>query len=826
MKLISCYIEKFGGLSQYSLDFSQGVTLIEEANGFGKTTLAEFLRAMFYGFPRKGKSLDKSKRQKYTPWSGGKFGGNLIFEVDGKQYRLERTFGATPRSDSFNLIDLSTNRKSDRFSEEIGLELFQLDADSFERSTYLPQMQENLALTTDRIQAKLTDLVEDTNDLGNFDKAINALKTSRSAFVPYRGSGGSVAEAANQITKAQTELDLAGMRKTQLESTEAEITALEEQIGQGRTQLEQVRLQWQQASEWAAVRGQYEDCRGRHDAARATIQMLENDYPKGVPGDGELADVRQTAEKLAVLADGGLTFRECQQYEKLCSARDAGLLEKSRLDALAEQNKELLRLRAALESMTVSEEDRQQMAYFNEKFSGGLPGREQLDHGYDLLSRCDTLREENLRLARVEKKPNLWILILGAVMLLAGLLLAPAGVLQYGLLGGGTVLLITGLIFLVQTNRRNRQCRTMAVENEDAIAGYEKIVSDFVRPLSSVTDLSGALEDIRHNIVAAAALQEKLRLRKEKQDAQAGAVRSLEEELCRQLGTEDFDKAISDLRLAKEQLNRWEDQECRRRESMGEYETQLNGFFARFGLARTTDLRQQLQRIYDDGRKLEQTRQLAEELSAQLRQFPEIPEDAADPEQLKLLLRELETEQERLTEKLAYQRQRCSELRRDADRLPEIQDNLEFWQEKRLADQRKAQILDDTMAFLQEARDNLTTSYLGPIRQHFARYLEKLTEVTGEKVFISPELKVQLERLGEARDLAYFSAGQSDTVMLCMRLALMDALFTEEKPFVILDDPFVNLDDERTAKALELLQELGRERQIIYLTCNSSRAPQ
>ena len=75
MKLVSLYIENFGGLSRYALDFSGELTVLQEPNGFGKTTLAEFIRAMFYGFPRKTKTLDKSKRQKYLPWNGGKLNG-------------------------------------------------------------------------------------------------------------------------------------------------------------------------------------------------------------------------------------------------------------------------------------------------------------------------------------------------------------------------------------------------------------------------------------------------------------------------------------------------------------------------------------------------------------------------------------------------------------------------------------------------------------------------------------------------------------------------------------------------------------------------------
>ena len=86
------------------------------------------------------------------------------------------------------------------------------------------------------------------------------------------------------------------------------------------------------------------------------------------------------------------------------------------------------------------------------------------------------------------------------------------------------------------------------------------------------------------------------------------------------------------------------------------------------------------------------------------------------------------------------------------------------------------------------------------------------------------ELSVQLERGWQGRELAYFSAGYVDMVQLCMRLALVDALFEQAQPLLILDDPFVNLDDAHTRRALELLHRLSADHQILYLVCNSSRA--
>ena len=155
--------------------------------------------------------------------------------------------------------------------------------------------------------------------------------------------------------------------------------------------------------------------------------------------------------------------------------------------------------------------------------------------------------------------------------------------------------------------------------------------------------------------------------------------------------------------------------------------------------------------------------------------------------------------------------------------IPQLQDELLLWQEKKAADQKKSDLLDDTVAFLEQAKENLSGNYLGPIRRSFGNYLGKLWE--DQQALVTADLDVLLERYGQARELGYFSAGQGDMIMLGMRLALVDALFRQEKPFVILDDPFVNLDDDHTARALELLKDLARDRQILYLTCSSSRTP-
>ena len=61
------------------------------------------------------------------------------------------------------------------------------------------------------------------------------------------------------------------------------------------------------------------------------------------------------------------------------------------------------------------------------------------------------------------------------------------------------------------------------------------------------------------------------------------------------------------------------------------------------------------------------------------------------------------------------------------------------------------------------------------------------------------------------------------TVAFSDILALADAMFQEDGSPIILDDPFVNLDDRNLDQALELLKDLAASHQILYLTCHTGR---
>ena len=863
MKLISLYIENFGCLHRYDLKFGEGLTVIREDNGFGKTTLAEFIWAMFYGFPRAAKTLDRNKRKKYLPWGGGKCGGHLTFEHDGAVYRVERTFGATPRGDSFALIDLTTNRKSNRFTEEIGVELFQLDADSFERSTYMPQVHETGPLTTDSIRAKLGNLVEDTNDINNFDKAVKALREKRSGFIPYRGSGGSVAEARAQVSRYQEELDRMEGKRDALESCRKEIQNLEERLEGGRRELEEVRERISRASQAAAdrtLRRQYNDLQTQLANAREAVGDGTR-FASGVPSaesfDRAEEACRQYLTLTAQQQSAGLPGADREQLQKLESFFAAGIPEEEKLDALSARHREALRLRTVAESQELPAREKRELEELERYFGNGIPDDMTIAQAAAQLEQANRLRQENQRLAAAQphspagKNPAAMIicLILGALGLAAGIWLlsvrnvvpgAAALVIGLGALAAGVYLGIRRMISRELSAAADAQRLRMDAAAREA-ARLEEQVRFFTERYSTMDPLSGALQAIRDRRAAYLMLL----------DRQAGLSRSrgrTEEELERCIHAlqreltvygydiRDAEQALMDLRMKRSRLMELRakqtaalERECKLQQQTNMLSRQLTAFLSPY-YDTVDSFHSQLTRLRRECDEYIREKERLEELKAQISVFraehpvlPDAVENADDPEELKRLEKELSDEITLWTRQSLERKQLAAQLREDIDCIPRIRDALEYWQMKKDGDAEKSAALDRTLEYLQQAKDNLTGSYLGTIQKRFAAYLSRLTGEERDKILVTGDLEVRLERQGAARELAFFSAGQSDLVMLCMRFALVDALFADVKPFVILDDPFVNLDDERTAQALALRKDLAKDRQILYLVCNSSR---
>ncbi|MDO5403069.1 MAG: AAA family ATPase, partial [Eubacteriales bacterium] len=176
MHIVECYVENFGKLHKYRYNADCGLNVMCEGNGGGKTTLAAFIRAMFYGMPatRTRKTLDEAERKKYKPWQAGLWGGYLSFEKDKKQYRIERTFSDRDSQDTFRLLDMETGLICGDYSRNIGEEIFGIDRAGFCSSIYITSSDLKLSLN-DSLSARIGGCTVDADDINNYDRAVTIL---------------------------------------------------------------------------------------------------------------------------------------------------------------------------------------------------------------------------------------------------------------------------------------------------------------------------------------------------------------------------------------------------------------------------------------------------------------------------------------------------------------------------------------------------------------------------------------------------------------------------------------------------------------------------
>ncbi|WP_144702896.1 ATP-binding protein [Fictibacillus phosphorivorans] len=124
MKLVTLHIYHFGGLKDCKISFeNKGLQILYGENEAGKTTLMDFIKCMFYGFPTKSQN-----QRRYEPKDGNRMGGKITIhhQVHGT-WTIERVARSTVTGD-LRLYDDSGQQKEETF-------LLQL-LDGMEQSLY------------------------------------------------------------------------------------------------------------------------------------------------------------------------------------------------------------------------------------------------------------------------------------------------------------------------------------------------------------------------------------------------------------------------------------------------------------------------------------------------------------------------------------------------------------------------------------------------------------------------------------------------------------------------------------------------------------------
>lgn len=183
-----------------------------------------------------------------------------------------------------------------------------------------------------------------------------------------------------------------------------------------------------------------------------------------------------------------------------------------------------------------------------------------------------------------------------------------------------------------------------------------------------------------------------------------------------------------------------------------------------------------------------------------------------------------------INRQVIQEKENLSQALEEVERISDVSEQLERLEVSEKEYKKEAEILTKTEDLLQRARESFLSKYMQPLQNGLHKYLSLIDGPEGTKsgyaiddFELDMDMNIKLSYSGSTKGAEYLSQGYQDLVALCSRLALVDVLYADEKPILILDDPFTNLDDKKIKEALKLLHTIADERQTVYFTCHDSR---
>ena len=119
-------------------------------------------------------------------------------------------------------------------------------------------------------------------------------------------------------------------------------------------------------------------------------------------------------------------------------------------------------------------------------------------------------------------------------------------------------------------------------------------------------------------------------------------------------------------------------------------------------------------------------------------------------------------------------------------------------------------------------KENIHDNPMQDIADSFSHYLSVISDGRVSSEFPEADkLAMQVYSNDLPLDYGKLSEGTKETVSLAFRLAVLDHLFPDGGGVIVLDDPFTDMDSERTNQACKLVKECAKRHQVIFMTCRT-----
>lgn len=863
MRLISCHIDNFGKFSNADINFDEGLNVFCHENGWGKSTLLSFIRVMFYGFEgERLRTPEYRERERFNPWNGGKFGGNITFETDKGCFILYKTFGTKANEDTVRLLDKNTLLESDAYKEIYGEEIFGLNSESFVRSVFISQSDVQTHIT-DAISAKIGDITDPTRDMEAYESVVRNINSFLNHYSPSFKKGVINSKNAESLTLS-SEL---GEKSALIDS----ISRLKKECAEQKAEIETAEAELKKINENIRVAGKQKEDEAtmkilqKHKAdlasAQKDIESIMARLPKRIPTEEEVNSLSEKVDnitkQLAIVDSLRLSDTDENEYQQIKSMFERKVPTDAEIGSIERNCKLLKEYEKTVQANQVNPAELEHLDELKAKLpadSDPIARYHKISDMYgDMTSRKNALealekRFDELTKSNEKKRMRVPILVsIGALFFVGGIV----GLIKFPTMkvpcliasGIGALVALVGLLVMIK-NMKAEDSATIAdlkkriYENRNVAAQELREIQDYVVVCAQLdgNDLYTSLQSLGAIVSEYEVLSANVDSKKNNEsikacDEQKSIIKRFLADYHIEPKEDEYVESIEYLKQSRKMFGILSEKRNGFKEAAQTLDllvSGLEGSLKDMGIQPTDNMKKQVEEL-DDSVKIfnhanrEFLRQQQEEAAFREKLSPNFEAEYVYTPIL-MDITELSGKSESLMRSVADLKERYTA---NKNQLVEKLNALDLFEEK---EQRKKALdielvglntkysdISKASEYLTKAHDELVNEYTGSVMSSFTNYMKALVEEGKFAYRMDAHGDVLLETNAGLKGVDCLSAGYKDITAFALRVSLVDAMYKNEKPVLFMDDPFVNLDYKNLAAADSLLKQIASKYQIVYM---------
>ena len=819
MKIIKIKINNFGKFSNFEYYFNNTLTSITQDNGYGKTTLVNFIAAMFYSLDNNKANSKFNDRLHYYPFQGGTYGGSIDFIYNDINYKIVRYFDKSSQLKDELKVYKNENLDSDlsQLNSDLGQYFFGINKESFFKLLFITSDEIKIA-SNDSIVAKLSNVLigyENVNS-DSISKAKELLEEYKKEYKPNKKSlsnPGKINSLKDEISNLQQEIDEIEVVKSNLTTLYEDNKKYDEKILDLQEKLK-IR---EDLKKLQNLKKQHQDLLNKQKQYEDDILNIKKKYPNDLPLKEDISKLKKCLNENKALKNHLLTLDESyiKKYDELKKdIKNISLINDDTINQIDNAKNEIEKL-----------EDKKQFIKnrINEIFANDKEIINRFDGHENEVD--DDLNKLNNKKSSNKKSSLIFygFIILCLIGIISGgvltifNLIAGVIIISISAIIAITLFVVKKIIFKNNTAKiqqeilskyhyeNNKNILDIINQIHNDYSNYKKIKESIKKEQNELDIINNSINNFYNQIVALLSLI-----------------------FYQEFNIDNYNKLIDNLKVFKyinDKKIEFDKNNKNTLETIKNNEDTIKEITNKYHINI-----EDISFIENDIELTNEKQTLLNSVKEEIKQFvlkndlDKITNNFSN-EQLDLL--NDETIQEEIKQISSKKGQIETKIKNDeekVDTLGGLKHDLENKKELLKKYNHDYDLITISVEILKSANNTIIDKYLKPIKDNFNKYAKLLEESLSSKINMNSNLEISIEMSNDYRSDDYLSTGNKAIVALCYRLALIETMYKDsDKPFVLLDDPGVQLDDNHIKKMIQLIKNISSDMQIIYLTCHDSR---